>query len=69
VFLYTDGLSETNNDTGEEYGSTRVERSLDGLRGQPARAVVDSVLANARAFQDGSPQVDDVTAMPIRWRG
>ncbi len=68
LFLYTDGLSETNSVTGEEYGSARVERALDGLRGQPAQAIVSSVLSDVRTFQDDSPQVDDVTAMAIRWR-
>lgn len=69
LFLYTDGLSEAPNDTEEEYGSTRVEAALGALRGSPARDVVESILAEVRSFQNGSPQIDDVTAMAIRWRG
>ena len=69
LFLYTDGISEASNHSGEEYGSARVERSLEGLRGLPAQDVVNTVLGNLQTFQSGTPQVDDVTAMAIRWRG
>ena len=69
LFLYTDGVSEACNGAGEEYGSGRVEGSLDGLHGEPARAVVDAVLGRVHAFQNGTAHVDDVTAMAIRWRG
>jgi len=69
VFLYTDGVSEANDETGEEYGSDRVERSLNSLRGQAASDVVRSALEHLHAFQAGSPAVDDVSAMAVRWRG
>jgi sigma-B regulation protein RsbU (phosphoserine phosphatase) len=69
LFLYTDGISEASNHSGEEYGSARVECSLEGLRGLPARSVVESVLEEVHNFQAGAPQNDDVTTMAIRWRG
>jgi len=69
LFLYTDGISEASNHSGEEYGSARVEGSLEGLRGLPARSVVESVLEEVHTFQAGAPQNDDVTTMAIRWRG
>lgn len=69
LFLYTDGLSEARSSSEEEFGSARVEEALTGLRGLPAQEVVQSVLGEVERFQNGSPQVDDVTAMAIRWRG
>lgn len=69
LFLYTDGVSEAVNGSGEEYGARRVESALDGLRGLPAREVVESVLGGVDTFRDGSPRIDDVSAMAIRWRG
>ena len=69
LFLYTDGVSESVNGEGEEYGAARVEATLDGLRGESAQSAVDSVLRGVRTFQNGTPAVDDVTAMAIRWRG
>lgn len=68
LFLYTDGLSEANNASGDEYGSCRLEECLVDYRGLPARDVVDKVLAGVREFQNGTPQIDDVTAMTIRLR-
>jgi sigma-B regulation protein RsbU (phosphoserine phosphatase) len=69
LFLYTDGLSEALNGAGEEFGAVRLEGTLAGLRGRTAREVVAAVLGQVQAFQSGTPQVDDVTAMAIRRRG
>lgn len=69
LFLYTDGLSEAANGDGEEYGAKRLEEALVGLRGLPARTIVESVVDGANTFQNGAPQVDDLTAMAICWRG
>lgn len=69
LFLYTDGLSETLDKTGLEYGSIRIERALDNLRGQAARNMVESILIDVRSFQNGAQRVDDLSAMAIRWRG
>jgi sigma-B regulation protein RsbU (phosphoserine phosphatase) len=69
LFLYTDGISEAENSGGEEYGSPRVTAGLIQLRGLAAQDVVHSVLDRVHAFQDGTPHVDDASAMAIRWRG
>lgn len=69
LFLYTDGVSEALDATGREYGADRVRSTLGGLRGRPARAVVEAVLEGVTRFQNGTPRVDDLTAMAIRWRG
>ena len=69
VFLYTDGVSEALDTGGAEYGPTRVERSLTGLRGRAATEVVNQALDSLHDFQAGTPSVDDVTVMAIRWRG
>ncbi len=68
LFLYTDGLSEAINDHGEEYGAERLEQGLDALRGRPSEEVIGSILAEIRVFQNGTPPVDDMTAMAIRLR-
>ncbi len=68
LFLYTDGVSETRNETGDEFGSQRVQEALTNLRGLEAIEVVQSVLDGVRSFQRNAPQIDDVTAMAIRWR-
>ena len=69
LFLYTDGVSETVDSRGEEYGSARVAAAVAGLGGRPARSVVDTVLGSVEAFQNGTPRVDDTTAMALRWAG
>jgi len=69
LFLYTDGLSEAPNGDGEEFGAGRIERQLADSRGREATDVVSSVLEAVSDFQQGTPPIDDVTAMAVRWRG
>ncbi len=69
LFLYTDGVTEARNVSEEEFGALRVCSGLAALRSRPAGDVVHSVLDAVQAFRGGAPQMDDVSAMAIRWRG
>jgi sigma-B regulation protein RsbU (phosphoserine phosphatase) len=69
LFFYTDGISESLDNQGNEYGASRIETVLESSRGRAAQEVVQSVLGDVERFQAGTPQVDDATAMAIRWRG
>jgi sigma-B regulation protein RsbU (phosphoserine phosphatase) len=66
LYLFTDGLSEARNESGEEFGEARIRGSLDGLHGKPAREIVEGTLNRLAAFGNGTPQADDLTTMAIR---
>jgi len=61
VVAYTDGLCETRNREGSEWGWPRFQEKLEASAGLRARDIVDGVLEDAEAFAGGAPQFDDVT--------
>jgi sigma-B regulation protein RsbU (phosphoserine phosphatase) len=66
LFLYTDGLTEAQNASGEEYGTARLGRFLRGCRDLRPGAMAESCLESLAAFLGGAPQSDDVTVMVVQ---
>jgi sigma-B regulation protein RsbU (phosphoserine phosphatase) len=62
--LYTDGLSETENEAGEEFGLDRIADSCAAHAGMRPDSVVSDCLAAVDRFRSG-PVADDVTMMVI----
>ena len=60
LFLYTDGATESFNDSGEEFGDHRLIESLHRHRALSPRALIDSVVDDVRRFNPGE-QRDDIT--------
>jgi len=68
LVLYTDGIVERQDRSGEFYGTDRLERLLAGLRGQSARDVATQALRDADDFAAGAPATDDMTLVVVRRR-
>lgn len=64
VILFTDGVTESVNRTGDVYGVERLDAVL-AARPSGSEAIVDRVLADLNAFTNGPP-VDDRTVVAIR---
>ena len=66
LFLYTDGLTESFNTAGDEYGTLRVEE----LAGRHVRTTPEAMLAacleEMRSFSAGAKQTDDLTLLALR---
>ncbi len=65
LVLYSDGVTEAQNEAGEEFGE---ERLLDALRGEAAcrpAEVIDRVIAAIDRFAGGAPQFDDITLLVV----
>jgi serine phosphatase RsbU (regulator of sigma subunit) len=60
LFLYTDGATESFNDSGEEFGDHRLIESLRRHRALSPRALIDSVVDELRKFNPREQQ-DDIT--------
>ncbi len=63
LLLTSDGIAETEAESGEQFG---LERIIDVVRKEhdrSAREIVDVLLNSARDFANGSPQRDDITAV------
>jgi phosphoserine phosphatase RsbU/P len=61
VLMYTDGVVEATNDGGEEYGTSRLVKSL-----QKPGVSAQSVLTEVQEFASGGTLSDDATAIVLR---
>ena len=69
VLLYTDGVTEAQDHTGEQFG---LERMRDLFRGRPptgAKAATDRVFKAVHEFAGAAPQFDDITCLALYHRG
>ena len=67
LVLYTDGITESFNDAGEEFGEDRLIDLLVRYHELPARALVDTILADIRRFSPHE-QGDDLTLIVAKAR-
>jgi len=61
LVAYTDGLCDTTNPAGEEWGWPRFLQSVEECADHPARDMVEGVIRSAETFAGGAPPHDDVT--------
>lgn len=62
LLCLTDGVIESRNQAGEQYGEERVIDLIDGYRGRP-EAIFDGLLGSLEAFH-GSPE-DDISLLQV----
>jgi len=66
--LYTDGISETNNPEGAEFGSERFRQFLEGQKNDSANQLADSLLVELASWSargEGEDLDDDITMVTI----
>ncbi|MEM6797788.1 MAG: SpoIIE family protein phosphatase, partial [Acidobacteriota bacterium] len=73
LVIYTDGVTETRDDSGaseddlgEEYGVERLIEVTREHQHRTAEEILDAVFEDVRAFSGGAPTEDDRTAIVIR---
>ena len=66
LILYTDGVTEAFNDQNEAYGEERLREYVLSSRAQPARAVLDGLVAEIRRFAGAAAQSDDITLVVVK---
>ena len=67
LFVFcSDGISETFNEAGEEFGSARVgETALENLD-KPAKEIVEAIFGTMQAFRGEAEQTDDQTVVVVK---
>ena len=60
IALYTDGVTESFNSTGEEFGEQRLTEALRRHRELPSRDLLAAIVDEVRRFSPGE-QYDDIT--------
>jgi phosphoserine phosphatase RsbU/P len=66
LVLYTDGVTETLNTQGDEFGFDRMMQSVRASANDGAQAIVKRIIEEVRDFTGAAPQNDDITVIAIR---
>ncbi len=69
LVLYTDGVIEAMNGSGEMFGVDRLERVIASRRHDAARDLVEAVVDATRAFAGRSTYEDDFTLVVVKRQG
>jgi serine phosphatase RsbU (regulator of sigma subunit) len=68
LVLYTDGVTESFNEAGEEYGEQRLADALRQYRSLPPQALLSTIVDEVRRFSPHE-QHDDITLIVAKCRG
>ena len=66
LLVYSDGITESENAAGEEFGDTRLEAQLRAGDSGDANAVLFSVLGAVQDFAAANPLIDDMSVAVVR---
>ena len=67
LVMFTDGVTEARNATGEEFGEERLRACLDRDRRCSPAELLERLLSAVRSFVAGAAQHDDITALVLRY--
>ena len=65
LVLYSDGVTHTVNEAGEEYGLDRLRGVLEDLPSRHADEVIGSIFGSVREFAGKVPRSDDLTCLTL----
>ena len=68
MVMYTDGITETTDPKGEEYGSEALIQFLATRRTEPLLALDAKLIGDLDRFSQGAPYTDDRTLLILRRR-
>jgi len=69
IVIYTDGVTEAQNQQGEFFGRQRLRQVVAEHRADRCRGLHDAVQSAVAAFTEGAPQADDITLVVIEYGG
>ena len=70
LVLYTDGVVESRNSTGEEFGYDRLLEAIKRHRHESAQVLHDALISELNEFRDGRDEfLDDQTLLVMKWHG
>src|SRR6185436_2203770 len=69
IVAFSDGVSEALNEAGDEFTDERLLASIEAHRSKPPQELLESLLADVRAFCGQATPNDDVTMVIVRYDG
>ncbi len=68
LVLFTDGVVEARNGSGEEYGKERLQSLLKGSASASSSDILDRLQESLVSFSSDAPQYDDISIMILGYR-
>ncbi len=69
IILYTDGIIEHQNPSGEMFGSKRLLRALHELKDLPVSRITEEILQAVKSFGGPCEPEDDITLLAAEYQG
>jgi sigma-B regulation protein RsbU (phosphoserine phosphatase) len=66
LLIYTDGLSEVQDDHGTEYGVDRLQEVLAANNHRAPREIISNCIRELNGFSNSGLPADDLTVMAIK---
>ena len=66
LVLFTDGVNEYENKSGEQYGKKHLAEVLKTMGTSSAKRILNAILSDINTFSQGVPQQDDITILVIK---
>jgi len=67
LFLYSDGITEAENASGEWYGISRLEQRIAQLQNNTVKEKVTAIIEDVEQFAHGVSQYDDIAVMSVQF--
>jgi serine phosphatase RsbU (regulator of sigma subunit)/pSer/pThr/pTyr-binding forkhead associated (FHA) protein len=67
LLVFSDGVTEAVNVSGEEFGDARLIASFQRRRGEPLQEMLEGLLADVKQFAGEATQNDDITMLLIQY--
>ncbi|MCM2439406.1 SpoIIE family protein phosphatase [Agrobacterium vitis] len=67
LLLYTDGITEAFNPSGEDFTEERLERAFSGCVDLPVEECLETIVTAVTTFASTAPQSDDITCLAVRY--
>jgi sigma-B regulation protein RsbU (phosphoserine phosphatase) len=69
LLLYTDGVTEANDEDGQFFGDERLAEAAASNRGAPPQIFIEGIIADLDSFVGKAPQHDDITCLVLDFSG
>ena len=66
VFCFTDGITETFDESGHEFSDAALRETLREASGLAPKALGEAVISRVQEFAGAAPQFDDITCLVLR---
>ncbi|WP_405309069.1 SpoIIE family protein phosphatase [Methanobrevibacter sp.] len=69
IFLYTDGVTEANDDYNGFYGENRLKETINENKNKKLKDIINEITKDIDKFCNNSEQYDDITMLIIKYNG